>query len=124
MQELSIVFQIIIAAGIVNVWLVRHNKATPWRPEGANNMAEEFRRYGLPDWMRYVVGTAKLALAAMLVAGIWYPKLAAIGGIGMALLMAGAVASHFKISDPIQKALPSLALLVLSLFVWHANGGI
>lgn len=122
MHYLSVVFQIVIAAGIVNVWILRHDKATAWRPDGAKNMKEEFRRYGLPDWMRVVVGTAKLSLAAMLVAGIWYPPLAAAAGIGMAILMLGAVASHIKISDPIKKAVPSLALLALSLFVGYANG--
>lgn len=122
MKDLSILFQVIIAIGIVNVWVVRYGKPTPWRPAGARNMEEEFRRYGFPDWVRVAVGASKLVLATALVAGIWYPPLAAAAGIAMAVLMLGAVASHARISDPIKKAVPSFALLVLSLFVGHANG--
>jgi hypothetical protein len=35
----------------------------------------------------------------------------------MAVLMAGAVTMHMKVRDPLMKALPSFALLVLSLLV-------
>jgi len=121
MRILVIIAQIVIALGIVNVWVLRSDKPTPWRPEGARNMAEEFQRYGLPDWMRKLVGALKLSLAALLVVGIWYPTLAAGAGIAMAILMAGAVGSHLKVRDPLRKSLPSFSLLLLSLFIAYAN---
>jgi hypothetical protein len=121
MRTLAIIGQIVIALGIVNVWLLRAGKPTPWRPEGARNMAEEFQRYGLPDWMRKLVGALKLMLAALLVVGIWYPPVAAGAAIAMAVLMAGAVGSHLKVRDPLQKSLPSFSLLLLSLFIAYVN---
>jgi hypothetical protein len=39
----------------------------------------------------------------------------------MAVLMAGAVGSHVKVGDPLQKSLPSFSLLLLSLFIAYAN---
>lgn len=121
MRTLAILCQLVIALGIVNVWVLRPGKASRWRPEGANNMAEEFRRYGYPDWMPKLVGAAKLLLAALLVVGIWYPPLAMGAGIAMAILMAIAVGSHLRVGDPLIKSLPSFTLLLLSLFVAYAN---
>ncbi len=121
MSTLAIVLQLVIALGIINVWVLRPGKPTPWRPEGARNLAEEFRRYGLPDWMRQLVGAAKLSLAVLLILGIWYPILAVAAAIGIAILMAGAVGAHLKIGDPLRKALPSFTLLVLSVLVAYAH---
>lgn len=121
MTSIAAVCQVVIALGVVNVWLVRQRRPTPWRPEGAANLAEELRRYGLPGWTRPVVGAAKLALAALLVVGIWFPALAFYAAIGMALLMAGAVAAHLRIHDPLSKSLPAFSLLLLSLLVAFAN---
>ncbi len=84
-------------------------------------MAEEFRRYGLPDWSRRLAGAAKLTLAALLIAGIWYPPLAVVAGLAMAALMAGAVLAQLRIRDPLSKALPSFSLLTLSLFIAYAQ---
>lgn len=122
MNQLAIIIQLVIALGVFNVWVLRAGKPSRWRPEGARDMAEEFRRYGFPDWVRKLVGAAKLLLAAALVAGIWYPPLAAAAGLAMAGLMAVAVGAHLRVGDPLPKSLPSFALLVLSLFVAYANG--
>ena len=123
MSTLALVSQVIIALGVANVWLLRSGRPTRWRPEGAANITEEFRRYGLPDWSVKVVGGLKLLLAALLLAGLWKPALAAGAAAGMALLMAGAVVSHLRIGDPPLKALPSFTLLALSLAVVFAQSG-
>ncbi len=122
MRSLAIICQLVIALGIVNVWVLRPTKPTRWRPEGARSMAEEFRRYGFPDWLRKLIGAAKLVLAALLVLGIWYPTVATGAGIAMAVLMAGAVGAHLRVRDPLVKSLPSFTLLLLSLFIAYANG--
>jgi hypothetical protein len=122
MNQISTVVQIIIAAGIVNVWLLRFGKSTPYRPEGANSLKEEFAKYGLPDAVRVAVGGAKLTLAALLVAGIWYPQVAAWAGAGMAVLMLGAIGFHVRVGDPPVKSLPALLMFVMSAFVAWANG--
>ncbi len=106
MHKLAICAQIIIALSIVLVWIIRFP-----------NVVKEFHEYGLPDWVRTVVGDGKIALATLLVAGIWYPALAAVPAILMALLMVCAQLAHVKVRHPWQKYAPSLGLLVLSVFV-------
>jgi hypothetical protein len=122
MHGLAIVLQLVVAVGIFNVWVVRHDKPTPWRPSGAGNMEEEFARYGLPDWARRVIGSAKLLLAALLVAGIWYPPVAELAAFALSALMLGAVLAHARIRDPLRKAVPALAMLALCLLVGLITG--
>jgi hypothetical protein len=87
-------------------------------------MEEEFRRYGFPDWIRSATRFTKLALAGLLVVGIWSPVLAAGAAGAMAGMMFVAVVAHARISDPPQKFLPATALFALSLFVTYANAGL
>ncbi|MDH3270631.1 MAG: DoxX family protein [Gemmatimonadota bacterium] len=117
MSTLAIIAQVAIALGIFNVWIIRRDRPTPFRPDGASNMEEEFRRYGLPDWVRVAVGTAKVSLAVLLLVGVFFAPVA-IGAAGaMALLMLSAVAAHFRVGDPIKKAMPAFLMLALSLLV-------
>jgi uncharacterized membrane protein YphA (DoxX/SURF4 family) len=67
--------------------------------------------------MVQVVGFLKLAFAACLIVGIWFPVLTRPAAIGLALLMLGAVAMHIKVKDPLKKSLPALTMLVLSVIV-------
>lgn len=124
MKTLAIVSQVVVALGILNVWWVRSGRPTPYRPEGARNLAEEFRRYGLPGGFRRVVGIAKGTLALLLLIGIAYPTVATFAALGMALLMAGAFAAHWRVRDPLIKSAPALTLLALCLFIAYAQGGI
>ena len=48
MESICSIAQLIIALGILNVWLLRFNKATIYRGGSAKNMKEEFATYGLP----------------------------------------------------------------------------
>ena len=117
MEYLEIALKIIIGLSILNVWLIRANKSTAWRGGDASNIKEEFRAYGLPKWFMYVIGTLKVILALMLLASIFYSQVELIAAYGIALLMLGAVFMHFKIGDPLKKALPAFTFLILSLAV-------
>ena len=44
MTNLAILAQVILALGIMNVWVIRRNRPTPYRPEGARDIEEEFAR--------------------------------------------------------------------------------
>ncbi len=123
MTTIAILFQVTIALGIANVWILRYSRPTPWRPSGATNMADEFRRYGLPDWVRTVVGTTKLTLAALLIVGVWYRPVAVVAAVGIAALMAGAVLAHVRVQDPWFKAVPAASMLVLSAAVVFTTSG-
>lgn len=117
MTTLAIVAQIVIALGIVNVWLFRYDRDTSYRPAGASNMKEEFSRYGLPEGATYLVGGTKLLLAALLVVGVFWTPVAAPSAALMAVLMMGAIAAHVRVGDPLRKALPATAMLLLSVVV-------
>jgi hypothetical protein len=103
--------QLIIAFSIALVWIVRFP-----------NVVKEFNEYHLPDFIRTLVGGTKIALATLLVAGIWYPKLVLVSAPPMALLMICAQVAHARASHPWKKYVPSLILLVLSLFVSAVYG--
>jgi len=106
MENLSMIAQLIVAISVVIVWVFRFD-----------NIVKEFKQYGLNDLTRTVVGATKIALATLLIAGIWYPSLVLIPALLMAFLMLSAQYFHFKVNNPWQKRIPSLFLMVLSLFI-------
>ena len=117
MEWLVLTSKIVIALGLLNVWLLRAGRPTAWRGRGAQNMREEFAAYGLPAWSVGVVGFLKVTLAILLLVGIWLPVVTRPAAIGIAALMLGAVSMHLKVRDPMKKSLPALTLLGLSCIV-------
>lgn len=106
MENLLIAAQIVLALSVVYVWIFRFD-----------NIVVEFKQYGLPDVIRNMVGASKIALATLLIAGIWYTDLLLYSALSMAFLMICAQLAHFKVKNPVSKHLPSLLLLILSLFI-------
>ncbi len=113
METLRIVLQIVVALGILNVWLLRAGKRTPFRGSGASTLRDEFASYGLPFWVMCVVGLLKVGLALTLLLALWLPHLAAPAAVGLGLLMLGALGMHLKVKDPLKKSLPALAVLAM-----------
>jgi hypothetical protein len=112
MDSVLTALQVLIALGILNVWVVRFGKATAWRGGAATNMKEEFAAYGLPSWAMGFVGALKLLCAAGLVAGIWIPALVQPAAMILGALMLGAVFMHVKVTDPPMRSLPALSMLL------------
>ena len=108
-----IALQLIVALGILNVWILRSGKTTPFRGGAAKNLREEFAAYGLPFWFMCVVGVLKVGLAVALIAAIWVHGVAQPAAIGLGMLMLGALVMHLKVKDPIKKALPAIAVLAM-----------
>ncbi len=106
-----------VALSILNVWLIQNKKATKWRGGDAETILEEFAIYGLPVWFCYVIGTLKVVFAIGLIASIWYPVLAVPSASGLAVLLTGSIAMHFKIKDPLYKSFPATLFLVLCLII-------
>ena len=106
MTNYSIIAQVIVALSIAYVWIFRFD-----------NIVKEFKQYGLSDLTRTIVGSTKIALSTLLVAGIWYPGLVLIPALLIAFLMISAQFFHFKVGNPWKKHIPSLILLILSLFI-------
>jgi len=117
METIVQICQIIVGCGLLNVWLLRFNKSTAYRGGSAANMLEEFAAYGLPAWSCYLVGFLKVASAFALLAGLVYPLLVLPAAGVVAVLMAGALAMHIKVGDPVKKSLPAFTVLILSLVI-------
>ncbi len=117
MDYLLIALKLIVALGILNVWLLRSGRATAYRGKNAKTLREEFAVYGLPFPVFCLVGLLKVGLALALLTSIWIPSLAQPAALGMGALMLGAFIMHLKVKDPSSKALPSLAVLALCLAI-------
>jgi hypothetical protein len=115
MKVVGQIAQIIIAVGIFNVWGLRYNLAPGYRGGGATNMREEFAAYGMPFGVMCVIGALKVSLAIALLVGLREQVLVTPAATAMALLMIGAIAMHFRIGDPIKKAVPAACMLILSI---------
>jgi len=113
MDYLLIALKLIVALGILNVWLLRRGTATAYRGKDAKTLREEFAVYGLPFPIFCLIGILKVGFALALLASFWIPSLAQPAAVGMGVLMLGAFFMHLKVKDPISKALPSLAVLAM-----------
>jgi hypothetical protein len=78
---------------------------------------KEFNQDGLSELTRSIVGSSKIALSTLLVAGIWYPGLVLVPVLLLAFFMLAAQYFHYKVGNPLQKRMPSLLLLILCLFI-------
>ena len=96
MHDFTIGLQALVAASVFFVWVVRYA-----------NIVQEFKQYGLPDWLRDLVGILKMSLSLMLLIGIDRRPFAVVGGVGIAILMGAAVITHLRVKNPVFKILPS-----------------
>jgi hypothetical protein len=98
--------QVTVALSVAYVWIFR-----------LDNVVKEFKQFGLNDLTRNFVGASKIALATLLIVGIWHSSLVQIPSIIMGLFMIVAQYFHFKIKNSFIKHLPSLILLILSAII-------
>src|SRR5450432_3262360 len=110
MHGLAIFLHAFVAASIFFVWGVRHS-----------NIAEEFKQYKLPNWLRDFVAILKVTGAILLLVGINRPRAAIFGGLMIAVLMAAAVFTHLRVKNPPFKMLLAATLLVCSLAAAYLN---
>lgn len=117
MNSISVpaVLQILVGLGLLNVWLVRSGRSTPFRGGAASSLKEEFAAYGLPDSARFIVGALKVVAGLILLAGLWWPLPVRAAAGMVAALMCGAIAMHIKVKDAAMKSLPAIVMLLMSL---------
>ena len=113
METLSILSQIIVSVSIVIVWVFRRG-----------NITAEFQQYELSNLSQNIVGALKISLATILILDIWYKVPLFESSLFMAFLMICAQYFHFKVKNPWHKFMPSLFLLILSLFIAANDYGI
>lgn len=110
MLDLTISLQALVAASIFFVWVIRYD-----------NIIQEFKQYGLPGWLRDLVGILKITFSLMLLIGIERRVFAVAGGLGIAFLMGCAFFTHLRVKNSLFKMIPSLTLVVLSLVIAFIN---
>lgn len=106
MEIFLIVTQFTLALSVAFVWIFRYD-----------NVVKEFKQFGLSDLTRNFVGASKIALATLLIAGVWHPSLVLISSLLMGFFMVVAQFFHFKIKNTYLKHLPSLILLILAITI-------
>lgn len=114
---IDIILKVAIFITIINVWFIRFNKPTPYRGGDAKSMKEEFEVYGISKPFMYLIGALKVILATTLLLSIWYPELSIPSALGMAVLMLGAIAMHFKANDPSIRSFPALSILIACILI-------
>ena len=120
-MNMTAVLQIIVAFGLLNVWLLRNTKETEYRGGTAKNLKEEFIAYGLPVWFYYTVGVLKTGAAIALLVGLWISSVTLAAASLVVFLMLGALAMHLKAKDPIRKSVPALIMLAMSVAIVVSN---
>jgi hypothetical protein len=111
MNNFLILIQLTLGLSVAYVWTFRYF-----------NVVKEFTLFGLSDLTRNLVGVSKIALATLIVTGIWYPSLVQVPAALMGLFMIAAQYFHFSVKNPLVKHIPSLILLALSaILAWSAN---
>ncbi|MBT5901264.1 MAG: DoxX family protein [Opitutaceae bacterium] len=115
MEYVGLTLQVIVAFGLLNVWLLRSGKPTRYRGNGAASMREEFAAYGLPAGVMRVVGTLKVTVALALLLGVWIPAVVFPAAILLIILMVGAFLMHLKVKDPFERSIPSLLMLGMAI---------
>lgn len=117
MDSITALLQILVAFGLLNVWLIRRDQKTSYRGYNSNSLKNEFKAYGLPSWSFYVVGFFKISAALLLLLGLWIPVLVFPSAFVVSMLMVGAVSMHIKVKDPLKKMLPASIMLFCSIVI-------
>lgn len=110
MENILILAQLVVSISVIIVWVFRYD-----------NIVLEFKQYGLSNLIRNFVGALKISLATILILGIWHKEFLFISSMAMAFLMICAQLCHFKVKNNWMKFMPSLSLLILSLFIAYSN---
>ncbi len=109
--------RLIVSLGLLNVWLLRFRKSTPFRCGASKNMKEEFLTYGLPVWFMYMIGFLKVGIAVAVLIGFWFPVFIFPAVLLLSVLMIGAVSMHIKVRDPFIKMVPAISLMLIAVFL-------
>lgn len=84
---------------------------------GSKQQIESFNRYGYSQGFRVFTGWVELIGAIGLLLGIWYPVLAMLAGLLIAVTMIGAIFTHLKLKDPTKELALPIILLIASLVI-------
>ena len=108
LDTLFFLCKVFLSVSLFYVWVVRYE-----------NIKKEFLEYKLPSWLRDLVGILKLSFSVMILSInrdlVW------IGSMGIIILMIGAIATHFRVSNPFTKMIPAFTLSLLCIMIIYFN---
>ena len=119
-MTLIMILQLIIAIGLINVWLFRSNRSTSYRGGDANSLLEEFQVYGLEDYF-LIIGIIKVSLAIMLLLSLYFKKLSFFASLGIGFMMLVAVYMHVNVGDELIKSMPASVMLASCLIIAYSS---
>ena len=96
----------ILSISIFFVWVVRYK-----------NITEEFKGYYYPYWFRDFTGILMLSFSAMIMNN--KTELIILGCLGLIVQMLGALWTHYKVKNPLQKTIPAFAVLGICFFILY-----
>lgn len=113
MENIFLLFQIVVAVSVYFVQVFRFH-----------NVIAEFKQFGYSDVFRNFVGAAKMSISALLILGLCYNEITLYAALGMGFFMLSAQFSHLRVKNLFFQRLPSLVLLLMSLFIAAFNCGL
>ena len=116
-----IALKIIVGISIINVWLIQPNKPSKWRGGDATTIIEEFNVYGLSKTFYKIIFVVKVGLAVLLLVSIKYDFLTLYSSLGLATLLLGSIAMHFKDKDALFKSFPAFLFMGLNLVIAYLS---
>ena len=116
-----IALKIIVGISIINVWLIQPNKPSKWRGGDATSIIEEFNVYGLSKTFYNIIFVVKVGLAVLLLVSIKYDFLTLYSSLGLATLLLGSIAMHFKVKDALFKSFPAFLFMAMNLVIAYLS---
>ena len=116
-----IALKIIVGISIINVWLIKPNKPSKWRGGDATTIIEEFNVYGLSKTFYNIIFVVKVGLAVLLLVSIKYDLLTLYSSLGLASLLLGSIAMHFKVKDALFKSFPAFLFMAMNLIIAYLS---
>lgn len=112
MHITSIVLQVILGLGFLMFGSMKF---------GAQQMVDEFKRYGYGSGFRLFTGVVEIAAAILLIWGIWNSLGAVLGSLLVIGTMLGGIMTHMKLKDPASKMGMPIILLLLGIVILLLN---
>ncbi|MUT66499.1 DoxX family protein [Paenibacillus sp. NEAU-GSW1] len=88
---------------------------------GVKMHADNFAKWGLPQWFRIVAGLVEVIGAAALIVGYWEPSWSAVGGLIIGVTGIGGVLTHVRAKDSFKETMPILLLGLFGFIVFFVR---
>ena len=120
LKTISKILSVFVGLTVINVWLFRSGKTTPYRGGNAANLLDEFEVYGLEEYF-LIIGIVKVSLAIILLFSLYFNKLRFFSSSGIAIMMMVAIYMHVSVGDDLIKSMPASILLISSLIIAYSE---